>query len=251
MTRWAALLIASFLALAPVHKASACDGGACAAGLAYEAFGPKDHASTLVIFIHGSVSAGGPADYMYRFARAFSETHRDVEAIALLMPGYYDNNGKRSDGNDHGRRTFDGSTEVSNAITALKAQYGAKRVFALGHSNGAMNLGGVIGKYPGLIDGVVLVSGIYDLNAISQMRGKQYGGIAGQDYISSIARTTTIIAVHGTEDVTVPFEQSQNFIAAAKAAKLKADLKAVDGVGHDFGGPLAQTAIAALNTLVH
>ena len=36
-----------------------------------------------------------------------------------------------------------------------------------------------------------------------------------------------------------------------KAAKLKADLKTVDGVGHDFGGPLAQTAIAALNTLVH
>jgi len=251
MARLATLLILGILVLAHPHKASACDGGSCAGSLAYEAFGPKDHASTLAIFIHGSVSAGGPADYMYRFARAFSETHRDVECIALLMPGYYDSHGKRSDGSDHNRRTFDGSIEVSDAIRALKSQYGAKRVFALGHSNGAMNLGGVIGKYPGLLDGVVLVSGIYDLNAISQMRGKQYSGIAGQDYISYVARSTTIIAVHGTEDLTVPVEQSQNYIAAAKIAKLKSELKIVDGVGHDFGGPLAQTAINALNNMIH
>ena len=243
-------LVSLIFLLAAPPLASACDGGACANGLAYQAFGPKDRATHLVVFIHGSVSGGGPANYLYRYAEQFAESHKDVEAIAILMPGYFDKAGKRSDGSDHGRRTYEATAELKGALIELKARYQAKDIFAIGHSNGAMNIGGLLGKYPGLISGAVLVSGIYDLNAISQMRGKQYSGISGQDYISSIAPSTTIIAVHGTQDFTVPFEQSQNYVAAAKAAKLKADLKTIDGVGHDFGGPLAQTAMSALNTLV-
>lgn len=242
-----ALFIAAHLAS---HCALACDGGSCANGLAYEAFGPKDRATNLVVFIHGSVSAGGPADYFYRYAEKFVESHKNVEAIAILMPGYYDKAGKRSDGSDHGRRTFEATRELNGALSELKARYQAKDIIAIGHSNGAMNIGGLLGKYPDLLSGAVLVSGIYDLNAISQMRGKRYDGIAGQDLIPNIAPSTTIIAVHGNQDSSVPYEQSQNYIAAAKAAKLKAKLITVDNVDHNFTGPLAQTAMQALNSLV-
>ncbi len=50
---------------------------------AYQAYGPAQ-ARTLAVFLHGDVSAGGPADYMYSYARSFASGRRDVAAVGDL-----------------------------------------------------------------------------------------------------------------------------------------------------------------------
>jgi predicted esterase len=232
-------------------SAFACNGDSCAAGLAYEAYGAEapGSKSILAVFIHGSVSAGGPADYMYPYAKRFSERHKNVIAVALLCPGYYDSKGKTSDGSDQARRIADFSGPISAAIQALRVKFGARKVIALGHSNGAMNLGYLIGRDPALLQGVVLVSGVYDNAAMSAFRNKPQFGLSGQDYLSGVARSTRIIAVHGTTDTTVPYSQSVNFIDAAKKRGLSADLISLTGTGHNFNGGLSSTAMGAFDQL--
>ena len=84
--------------LAAWSQVRACEGAGCANGLVYEAFGPAPGAGRplLAVFIHGDVSAGGPADYMVAHARQFAASRKNVVAIALLRPGYYDRGGRQS-----------------------------------------------------------------------------------------------------------------------------------------------------------
>lgn len=91
MTRMIARAAAGLivLLLAMTGPARACSAPTCANGLAYQAYGPAQ-ARILAVFVHGDVSAGGPADYMYRYAQSFAAGRRDVAAVALLRPGYYD-----------------------------------------------------------------------------------------------------------------------------------------------------------------
>ncbi len=59
--------------------------------------------------------------------RRASRTRKGVVAVALLRPGYYDREGKRSSGHDGGRRdTFHSGNNrtIAGAITELKAKYG-------------------------------------------------------------------------------------------------------------------------------
>jgi pimeloyl-ACP methyl ester carboxylesterase len=136
------LALAMTALIAAGAGASACEGGDCANGLAYSAYGPAK-ATTLAVFLHGDVSSGGPADYMYSYAKNFAASRRNVVAVAILRPGYYDSAGKRSSGSDGGRRdTFHASNNrsIAGAIQELKAKYGATRVIALGHSAGAGSL---------------------------------------------------------------------------------------------------------------
>ncbi len=230
----------------------ACGGPDCAASLAYEAFGgsPGKPPRALAVFLHGSVSAGGPADYMYGTARRFAEGHKDVVAIALLAPGYYDRNGKRSDGSDAGRRLSDDSDAVIDALEALRAKYKPRRLVVLGHSKGAMNLGAILGKRPGLIGGAVLVAGVYDLQALSQTRGRAQYGIEALQYVSVIPRGVRVILIHGDQDGEVPMSQSFAFETRAKASGVAAKLVLVEGVGHNFNGQLSGPAVDALGRLV-
>ncbi|MDR3375122.1 MAG: prolyl oligopeptidase family serine peptidase [Ancalomicrobiaceae bacterium] len=246
---WASLLTLMAFLGAP---AMACTGDSCAAGLAYEAFGAATQGQKpiLVVFVHGSVSKGGPADYMYPYAKRFAEGHKNVVAVALLQPGYYDANGKRSDGSDGGRRLPDNTSEITAAVRALQSRFGARSVFAVGHSMGSMNLGVIIGTQPDLLKGVVLTSGVYDTNALSEYRHKPQGGVSGLNAVSGISKAITIVAVHGTADDVVPIDQSRHFIAAAQQRGLNAKLVEVSGVGHDWSGALPQAVMSALDRLV-
>lgn len=245
------LLMLAITSFEAASTALACTGDSCAAGLAYEAYGVPQSGSKpiLAVFVHGSVSSGGPADYMYSYAKRLADTHRNVVAVALLCPGYFDATGKQSDGSDASRRTADFSGPISAAIRDLRQKFHSQKVIALGHSNGAMNLGALIGREPDLLQGVVLVSGVYDLQAFSAFRNKPQFGISGQDYLSGVSKSTRIVAVHGTADTTVPYSQSVNFIGAAQGRGLNAELITVNGVGHNFTGNLSRTAANALDQL--
>ncbi len=241
-----AVLLASLWLLA--MPASACEGGACANGLAYEAFGPPS-APILAVFVHGDVSAGGPADYMYSYAKSFAASRRNVVAVALLRPGYYDRAGKRSSGSDGGRRdTFDSGSNraIAGALRELKAKFGARKVIALGHSGGAGAIGVIAGNHAGLLDGIVLASCPCDVPAWAASRGNSRARSSQSpvDYISGIPAGTAIVAVTGSGDDNTRPELAQDYVARARAAGLNASLRIVGG-GHGFGS-VAGPAIGAL-----
>jgi pimeloyl-ACP methyl ester carboxylesterase len=234
-----------------VSPALACEGGSCANGLAFQAFGPAK-APVLAVFVHGDVSSGGPADYMYSYAKSFAAARRNVVAVALLRPGYYDRAGRRSSGSDGGRRdTFDSGSNrtIAGAIRELKAAYGATRVVALGHSGGAGALGVIAGNSGGLLDGVVLVSCPCDVPAWVASRG---GGRARSsqspiDYLSGIPAGMKLVAVTGSADDNTRPALAQDYVAKARAAGLDARVQIVGG-GHGFGG-VAGASVGALGAM--
>jgi pimeloyl-ACP methyl ester carboxylesterase len=248
------LAVVAALGLAASAPALACEGGSCVNGLAYEAFGPAPGTGSpvLAIFVHGDVSAGGPADYMYSYAKQFAASRKNVVAIALLRPGYYDRSGKRSDGSDNGRRdTFQSGNNraVSGAIRELRRIYKARAVVALGHSGGAGTLGVIAGDDPGLINGLVLASCPCDVPAwrASRRRGRG-GGYSSQspvDYLAGIPRGTPVVAVTGRSDDNTRPELASDYVSKAQALGLNAQLQLVGG-GHGFGSGVGGAAVSAL-----
>lgn len=235
--------------------AFACEGDKCANGLAYEAFGAASGSGgrpVLAVFVHGDVSAGGPADYMYAYAKQFAAGRKNVVAVALLRPGYYDRTGHRSDGSDNGRRdTFHSGNNraVAGAISELRQRYNARSVVALGHSGGAGTIGVVAGNNPGLINGLVLVSCPCDVPAWNASRGRRPGSAQSPvDYVSGIPGGTPIVAVTGQADDNTRPELATDYVAKAQARGLPAKVQLVGG-GHGFSGALVGTSVSALGAM--
>lgn len=228
--------------------ANACSSTHCVNGLAYQPYGPSQ-ARTLAVFVHGDVSAGGPAGYMYRYAQSFAAGRRDVVAVALLRPGYFDRAGNRSSGSDNGRSdTFDAASirTIAGAIRELKAKYGARRVVALGHSAGAGALGVIAGNSGGLLDGVVLVSCPCDVPAWRASRGgrRSFSSLSPVDYVGGVPTSTAIVAVTGSGDDNTRPALAEAYVARARATGRNARVEIVAG-GHGFGG-VASPSIRAL-----
>jgi pimeloyl-ACP methyl ester carboxylesterase len=234
-------------------RAEACTGGACAGGLAYEAFGESTAGPSpvLAVFVHGDVSSGGPADYMYGTARSFAAGRRGVVAVALLRPGYYDRAGKQSGGSDNGRRdTFYATNNriVAAAITELKQKYKARKVVALGHSGGAGAIGVVASSSPGLIDGMVLVSCPCDVPRWMATRNGQNRAMSSQspvDFISGLPRGLPVVAVTGQDDDNTRPLLATEYVGKAQAAGIRATARVVPG-GHGFNG-ISGAAVSALS----
>lgn len=243
------LAVAALPAMPPPARA-ACTGSDCSGSLAYEAFGVQQNPSTMVVFLHGSVSAGGAADYMYRYARQLASSHPNVLAVALLAPGYYDRNGKKSDGSDGQRRMKDDTAEIIPALEALRARYKPKRIILVGHSKGAANMAGVLVKKPGLANGAVLVAGIYDPDAISAYRRRSVDGPEVTANAARIGKSARIILVHGDADGEVPIAQSTAFEQKARASGVAITLVTVSGAGHNFNGAVSAATMSAIESLI-
>jgi pimeloyl-ACP methyl ester carboxylesterase len=115
----------------------------------------------LVVVLHGDVSGGGPARYHRALADRIAQTLRGAAVFALVRPGYPDGDGRTSDGDLNNR--FDHYTAanmaiVAEAVAALKARTGARRVVAVGHSGGAATAANILALHPGTLDGAALLA---------------------------------------------------------------------------------------------
>lgn len=205
-------------------------------------------APTLVVVVHGDASSGGPADYLFRFARTLARP--GVVSVAILRPGFPDAAGRTSQGNNNGRRdsyTPQNIAAVGDAIAVLKRHYKASRVVYVGHSGGAAIGGVLIGRQPGLVDRAVLVSCPCDIARWRAHRGGRAWtqSESPSSWAGKVPASTAVVALTGSDDDNTLPALAKDYVGSLSKRGVTASFQPVPGEGHRFGDALASAAAKA------
>ena len=204
--------------------------------LAITTFLPSSPANSLVVFLHGDFSRGGPVRNT-RIARAFAGL--GAVGVAMMRPGYT-GGGRTSTGvaardqRPHERRTAEKINSIGAAIARLKAHHRAKRLILVGHSGGALVSGVLLGMRPDLADGALLISCPCDYHGWRSSRGRSSVSSAQSplDWLEKVRPGARIVAITGSEDRNTLPTNAESYIAAAKAKGHKAEFIVIPGAGH-------------------
>lgn len=217
-------------------------------------FGTEDP-ETIVVWLHGDVSSGGPANYHFpQAAMAASEFAAErVLSIALVRPGYPDGHGETSSvAFLHAGRvdhyTKENLEQVATAITRLKTHFRAARVIAVGHSGGASTIAVLLGLRPGLIDGAVLVACPCDLVSWRQGRRPWSRSEDPAAWVDKIGGSTKVVALTGElDDNTLP-ALARSYVEKLNARGLAATYKSLPNASHNdaFRSPEVFSAVKSL-----
>lgn len=216
--------------------------------LAIKTYMPETSVGTLVIVLHGDLSSGGPADYIFKVARSAAEF--GAIGVAMMRPGYT-GDGRKSSGvatrNQNRSDMYRGAEidSMATAVVALKKHHGATRVVMVGHSGGAAIAGVMLGRSAPLVDAVLLVSCPCDVKRWREERRRKPFENAESPihYLSSVPKTATIYALTGDGDSNTFPRLGRDYVAAAKALGLDATFVKVPDAGHGFGRLSRQPAI--------
>ncbi len=187
-------------------------------------YGESAERTSLIVFIHGDGYRGGPSDYMYPLAQKFGA--KGVVAVGLIRPGYYDSWGNHSTGNSY--REWDNYQPdvietVAAAVMVLKTHYEAEYVVLAGHSGGSAISGVIIGKYPGLVDAVVLGAcpcNVPDWRIMRRGRNNWPLSLSPHDFIGKIDMETTVVAVTGGNDGNTEPVLARDYVASLNTSLL-------------------------------
>ena len=259
-TRLVLITLGLFLSQSPYASASCpadadptqwIDGGEYCLAMRVAGHIDSGKAKNLVVLIHGDVSAGGPADYMYK--RAVALGNDETIAVALIRPGYEDSNGNVSQGSHNNRRDHYTATNIdaiADAIRRLKKRYGVTRTIVLGHSGGAAITGVMLGKHPGIADGAVLVSCPCNIPEWRRQWGRNLWrkSLSPHAFMDGIPSTSTIIAITGNQDDNTSPDLGKNYVNMLLKRGIAASFWSVEGGEHGFGKlwPAAQVAVKKL-----
>lgn len=202
----------------------------------------KDQAEELVIYLHGDYGIGG-ASYMSTIASSFSKPNRIN--IALIRPGYFDDQGNFSTGNSLGvtstqiagrldNYTRENVDIIADAILNLKKHYKAKRVLIIGHSGGAAIAALIANYYPQLIDGVHLINCPCDLK---QWRPDWMQSLSPIEHFDKISKKAVVRVISGAADDVIPPELGKNFTQQLFNNQNNAKFYLGIGMKHDLSDP--------------
>ncbi|BDV44317.1 hypothetical protein GURASL_32400 [Geotalea uraniireducens] len=165
---------------------------------------------TLVVWLHGDLSDGGPANYHFPLAEqaATEFAAEKVLSIALVRPGYQDGAGNYSAGDCYRRLdtyTRENITEIGAAIERLRQHFKPERLFLVGDSGGAAIAAVLLGMQPKLAEGAILVGCPCDL---VRWRGDRRPWTASENplnWADRIDPAASVIVLTGADDSnTVP-----------------------------------------------
>lgn len=194
--------------------------------------------TTLVVWLHGNVSTGGPANSHFRVAeQVAAELAADnVLSVALVRPGYPDGTGESSSGNDYGRADNWPTwvvAEIGTVIERLRERYRPEALILVGHSGGAAISAVLLGMQPQLADSAVLLGCPCDM-AWWRARRPQPPWVSEDPlkWVSRVARTTRVIALTGSGDATTEPGLAENYVKRLRARGVDAVFELVAGAGH-------------------
>jgi poly(3-hydroxybutyrate) depolymerase len=207
---------------------------------------------TMIVWLHGNVSKGGPADSHFRIAAqaAADLAAENVLAVALLRPGYPDSTGAYSSGSDNGRSdNWQKSTisEIGTVIERLRDHYRPRRVVIVGHSGGAAIAAVLMGMRPQLAQAALLVACPCDM--VVWRLGRHGGPWASEDplrWVDKVDASARVIALTGSQDDTTRPVLASTYVDRLKARKIDAAFELVPDAGHiDILGSRALTEATA------
>jgi predicted esterase len=194
----------------------------------------------MVIWLHGDVSSGGPANYHFPLAKRFADEHsaEKVLSVALVRPGYPDGEGNTSSVSffnsgrqDHYTKT--NITEVANAIDKLKNQFQPSKVILVGHSGGAATAALILGMFPNLANGAVLVSCPCDLTAWRVGRRAWSASENPLNWVSHVSPQSNVYALTGDRDDNTSPQLAMIYVTALKEAKVTAEFQLLENESHN------------------
>ncbi len=194
----------------------------------------------LLVWLHGDVSSGGPANYHFPLAEQSAAALPDeqVLAIALLRPGYPDGEGqsstvafRHSGRNDHYTRV--NVNEVATAIERLRRHYRPASVIVIGHSGGAATAAILLGLRPGVADGAVLVACPCDLVAWREGRRPWSQSENPLDWAARVPADAKVIALTGARDDNTAPALAQAYVERLATRGLRAAFRLLPEAGHN------------------
>ncbi|MEP6739655.1 MAG: alpha/beta fold hydrolase [Caldimonas sp.] len=253
-------------ATAALLLAQACFGATCEAEdfelkvsgasqcLLMRRFGPTEP-QTMIVWLHGDVSSGGPADYHFAAAKkAAQEFAADkVLSVALVRPGYSDGSGEsssvaftQSGRSDH--YTKDNIGEVGAAIERLRNRFKPSRVIVVGHSGGAATTAVLLGMKPGLIDAAVLVSCPCELVAWRSGRREWSRSENPIKWADRVDPAVHVIALTGEKDDNTLPDLARGYVQALQARHVDAVFRALPDETHNgaFRSPAVLESVRSL-----
>lgn len=199
-----------------------------------------DTPKTMLVWLHGDVSSGGPANYHFADAERAAWKFRDFEtlSIAFVRPGYSDGFFRSSSvAAGHGGRrdhyTKVNMTEVASAIEKLQLHYKPAQTIVIGHSGGAATAANILGLFPDLLQGAVLVSCPCDLN---DWRAGRRPWTASEDpakWLPFIKTTVEVMALTGDGDANTPPLLAEQYVDKLIQHGVRAEFVLLTGIPHN------------------
>lgn len=205
-------------------------------------------APTLLVFLHGDKSSGGPISWEIKYGHQFASVN--VVAVSMLRPGYPAEDGNRSTGDasrfDH--YTDHNITAVAGALRRLKEHHMARRLVLVGYSGGAATTGVIIGKFPGLVDVAVLIACPCNLWA---WRGQSRwrNSLSPSDFIDGVAAGTQVLALTGQRDTNTDERLARDYVAKLKARNIAAEFRQIPEGNHS-NAPHKPETVSAIKELL-
>ncbi len=217
-------------------------------------FGASEPES-LLIWLHGDISSGGPANYHFPLAQKAAEDFADrkVRSVALVRPGYPDGEGRSSSAaflhggrRDHYTRV--NMEELIGTIQKLQGRYKPRNTFLIGHSGGAAMAANLLGMSPGLVSGAVLVACPCDLKAWRVGRSPWASSERPIQWDETIAPTTRVLALTGESDDNTSPALARSYVEALQRVGASASYEEIPGATHNnaFRSPMVFSAIERL-----
>lgn len=191
----------------------------------------------MLVWLHGDLTRGGPAQYHFRLAEKAAAVFAEdkVMSVALVRPGFPDEEGYYSSGNSYRRvdtYTAENISEIGTAIERLKSRYKPGKVIIIGDSGGSAMAAVLLGMKPGLAEGAVLVSCPCELvswraGTVPWNRSENPINWAGK-----ISTSAKVIALTGSADIITSPALAASFVEALQARGVDASFQVVQGASH-------------------
>jgi pimeloyl-ACP methyl ester carboxylesterase len=231
-------LVVLMLCVAPVWAEDRLDGLQIGTGQ-----------SVTIVMLHGDEGRGGDVSGNFAFGAEIARRLPDATIHMLLRPGYEDPWGRRSPGENFGRRdqyTLENAALIAENLRRLR---GDAPLIAVGHSGGAAQLALALSLDGGVVDEAILVACPCDLDLWREMNPNWPDGTLTRSVSATAVAAPTaarITLVTGEADTVTPAPLAESYARHVQEAGGMADLQIVPGGDHAGNRALSGAWLGAI-----